>query len=31
LKNLIAIPTQFLRFEALSIALSYKDSFYCEW
>jgi len=28
---LIAIPTQSLRFDTLSIALSYKDSFYCEW
>jgi hypothetical protein len=28
---LIIIPTQSLRFDTLSIALSYKDSFYCEW
>jgi len=28
---LIAIPLQSLRFDTLSIALSYKDSFYCEW
>jgi hypothetical protein len=31
LKNLIATPTQSLRFDTLNIALSYKDSFYCEW
>jgi hypothetical protein len=30
-KSLIIIPTQSLRFDTLSIALSYKDSFYCEW
>jgi len=28
---LIIIPTQSLRFDTLNIALSYKDSFYCEW
>jgi hypothetical protein len=28
---LIIIPLQSLRFDTLSIALSYKDSFYCEW
>jgi hypothetical protein len=30
-KSLIIIPTQSLRFDTLSIALSNKDSFYCEW
>jgi len=29
--SLIIIPLQSLRFDTLSIALSYKDSFYCEW
>jgi hypothetical protein len=28
---LIVIPLQSLRFDTLSIALSYKDSSYCEW
>jgi hypothetical protein len=28
---LIAIPLQPLRFDTLSIVLSYKDSSYCEW
>jgi hypothetical protein len=30
-KSLITTHTQSLRFDTLSIALSYKDSSYCEW
>jgi hypothetical protein len=31
LTSLITTPTQSLRFDTLNIALSYNNSFYCEW